>query len=187
MDNIKLDRATNQQLLQAIENINQKNIPDGNYEFCVGGSQDNPTFVVLLKCGNGYSEPYQAEHLWDYQTISVELYYYQKDKPEEEIKLWVSKKYWMYSDIEPNAETAKDPWPDNNFKWDNEEVKFLSWDIFPHTPINPEIDPNFNSQPWAKYFHHFSDLIASGALVSTDITCQIIRYCHDIGGLKAFW
>lgn len=64
----------------------------------------------------------------------------------------------------------------------------LDWIVIPPA-IHPQKDERFTSQEWASSFELDPKDIGnkSYAYVSPDIVCDIIKYCHSLSALKAFW
>ena len=163
--NLNLSEVSDTELLLSID----KTRDTGFYQFLVGGTKENPTFLLIVRQGLGYSEPPEIMGpLADYNLLAIEIFYWQKDPPAQEAKVWTCNKLWSISN-------------DIN----------ITWHLFPHICVNPNTDENFMAQPWAKEFHKIRDLVGYGAgygaLVSPQVLCQIVRYCHSIGNLKAFW
>lgn len=64
----------------------------------------------------------------------------------------------------------------------------LDWVFIPPS-VHPEKDERFISQEWSSAFEQDWDSFAgrSVANLPPDTICDIVRFCHTLSNLKAFW
>lgn len=161
---MSLSKATDEQILQMIESHGPAS-PDNPlaYHGTIGD-----TFYISIYAGKDNPAPGMPEvleHLIDYETLGIELYYYRPPPPKEE--------------------THMDPL---EMEFDGKKYRFeFNVTVFPHLSIDPNHDTQFKSQPWAKKFRRHITGMGYRADVSLHMVCEILRYCDRMARLKMFW
>ena len=138
-----------------------------HYTFNIGSES---IFQIQIKGGElGNSEPCEIlESLSDYETFNIQI--------------------WQ------NHNTNKEDLPSSEpieISGGGSYYVSTAWKTLP-SPVFPQTDERFTSQPWAKKFQiaktAFNIHGATSYLMATpDEACDIIRYCSKITELKVFW
>jgi hypothetical protein len=132
-------------------------------------SLTNGVIMIDLLGGDTYSQPDTLDRLpQNYDKITIKLWDY-REATQEELDLCKNDTPLHY----------KIPGTDQEFFIN------IQWNLFPHTGINPMDDDRFKHMPWASDFKYHT--MTAEALLPPALCCDIIRFCDQISGLKAFW
>lgn len=168
---MSLSQSTDEQILKGLDKLSSSGTDQMiSISFVLGDKDANkPVFFLMVKAGElGSSEPDEMlDSISKYSKVSVELYYY-RDLTEDEVST-------LNEDSDPVE-----------FEIDGQKFSVnIDWHVFPHLAIDPRSDELFKEQLWASLFNRAT--IGYMAKVDLPTLCQIIRFCDQMSGLKAFW